>query len=40
MKIRFELNDLPLNKPLKFYALTLIVRSIFKEDNEYYPQCF
>ena len=41
MKIRFESNDdLPLNKPLEFHALTLIVRCVFKEDNEYYPQIF
>ena len=39
MKIRFETNDdLPLNKPLKFHALTLIVSCVFKEANEYYPE--
>ena len=40
-KIRFESNDnLFLNKPLKFHALTLIVRYVFKEDNGHYPQFF
>ena len=40
-KIRFESNDnLLLNKPLKFHALTLIVRYVFKEDNGHYPQFF
>ena len=40
-KIKFELNDnLPLNKTLKLYNLTLIVRSVFQENNKYYPQVF
>ena len=41
MKIKFESNDnLPLNKTLKLYNLTLIVRSIFQENNKYYRQVF
>ena len=41
MKIRFESNDnLPLNKTLKLYNLTLIDRSFFQENNKYYPQVF
>ena len=33
-------NDLPLNKPLKFHAMTIIIRSVFKEDGKLYPQFF
>ena len=41
MKIKFNSNDdLPLNKPLKFHNLTVIARSVFQEDNKYYPQIF
>ena len=41
MKIRFESNgNLPLNKPLTFHALTLIVSRVFKKGNECYSQIF
>ena len=41
MKIKFNSDDyLPLNKPLKFYAMTLIIRSVFEEDGKIYPQVF
>ena len=41
MKSKFELDDsLPLNKILKLYNLTIIVRSVFEEDEKYYPQIF
>ena len=41
MKVKFELDDsLPLNKILKLYNLTIIVRSVFEEDEKYYPQIF
>ena len=41
MKIKFKSDgDLPLDKPSKFYNLTIIVRSVFQEDNKYYPQIF
>ena len=41
MKIKFNSDDnLPLNKMLKLHMLTVIVRSIFEEDGEYYPQVF
>ena len=41
MKIKLNLNDnLPLNKILKRYNLTIIVRSVSQEDNKYYPQIF
>ena len=41
MKIEFNSDDnLPLNKPLKFDAMTIIIRSVFKEDAKLYPQVF
>ena len=41
MKIKFNSNDdLPLNKPLKFHAMTIIMRSVFEEDDKLYPQGF
>ena len=41
MKIKFNSdNDLPLNKPLKFHAMTIIIRSVFEEDGKLYPQLF
>ena len=41
MKIKFNSDDdLPLNKPLKFNAMTIIIRSAFEEDGKFYPQLF
>ena len=41
MKIKFNSNDdLPLNKPLQFHAMTIIVRSFFEEVTKLYPQLF
>ena len=41
MKIKFNSDDdLPLNKQLKLHMLTIIVNSIFEDDNIYYPQVF
>ena len=41
MKIKFNLDDnLPLNKILKLYNLTIILKSAFEEDCKYYPQVF
>ena len=31
---------LPLNKTLKLYNLTIIIRSVLEEDDKYYPQIF
>ena len=40
-KIRFESNDnLSLNKPIKLSLLTIIIRSVFSENGEFYPQLF
>ena len=39
MKIKFDSDDdLPLQKPLKFHAMTTIIRSVFEEDGKLYPQ--
>ena len=41
MKIKFNSDDgFPLNKPLKFHAMTIIIRSVFEEDGKLYPQVF
>ena len=41
MKIKFiSGDDLPLNKPLKFHAMTIIVRSVSEEGGNLYPQVF
>ena len=33
-------DDLPLNKPLKFPALTIIVGCVFQEGKKLYPQIY
>ena len=44
MKIKFNSDDdLPLNKPLKFYLITITtiaIRSVFEEDGKLYPEVF
>ena len=41
MKFKFNSDDdLPLNKPLKFYAMTINIRSVFEEGSKLYPQVF
>ena len=41
MKIKFKSDeDLPLNKPLNFHAMTIIIRPAFEEDGKLYPQVF
>ena len=41
MKIKSNSDeDLPLNKPLKLHAMTIIIRSVFEENEKYYPQTF
>ena len=37
MKIKFNSDD---NLPLKFYNMTITIRSVFKEDGKLYPQVF
>ena len=39
MKTKFNSDDnLPLNEILKVHYMTIVVRSVFQEDNKYYPQ--
>ena len=41
MKFKFNSDDdLPLNKQLKFYNMTITIRSVFEEDDKLYPQVF
>ena len=41
MKIKFNSDDdLPLNKPLKFHMMTVVIRSVFEEDGKLYLQGF
>ena len=41
MKIKFNSDDdLPLNKPLKFHAVTTILRSVLEEGGKLYVQAF
>ena len=41
IKIRFNSDvDLPLNKPLKFDAVTIIIKSVFEEGGKLDPQIF
>ena len=41
MKIKFNSDDdLPLNKPLKFHSMTIIIRSVFEEDGKLCAQVF
>ena len=41
MTVKFNSDDdLPLNKPLKFHNMTIIIRCVFEEDGKLYPQFF
>ena len=41
MKIKFNSDDsLPLNKPLNFHNMTIIIRPVFEEGGKLYPQVF
>ena len=41
MKFKFNSDDdLPLNNQLKFYNMTITIRSVFEEDGKRYPQVF
>ena len=41
MKIKFILDkELPLNKTTEIHTITIVVRTIFYENNKYYPQVF
>ena len=41
MKIKFIFDDdLPLNRPLKFHAMIITIRSVSEEGGKLYPQVF
>ena len=41
MKIKFNTDDnIPLNKIIYFPTITMIIRSVTKKDDKYYPQVF
>ena len=41
MKFKFNSDDdLPLNEPLEFHAMTIIIRSVFEEGGKLHPQVF
>ena len=41
MKNKFNSDgDSPLNKPLKFHATTIIIRSVFEEGGKLYPEIY
>ena len=41
MKIKFNSDDdLPFKKTLALYNMIIVVRSVFHEDNKYYPKVF
>ena len=41
MEIKFNSDDdLRLEKPLKFHAIFIIIRSVFEEGGKLYPQVF
>ena len=41
MKIKFNTDDnIPLNKIIYFPTINIIIRSITKKDDQYYPQLF
>ena len=40
MDIFDSVDDLPLNKQLKFPTMTIVVRSVFEKDGKCYPQVY
>ena len=39
--ISFETDDvLPLNSIVNIYSMTIVIRSVFKDDNQFYPQIY
>ena len=41
MKIKFSSDDnLQLNKTLKLYKMTIVIRSAFEEHSKFYPQVY
>ena len=40
MKIRCESDDEPLGKMVSITSKIIVTRSVFQEDNKYYPQVY
>ena len=41
LKIKFNSNyEFPLNKMIEIPSMIIVVRTVFHENNEYYPQVF
>ena len=41
MKIKLDADDnLSLNKTLKFYNITIVIRSVFEEDGQFYSKSY
>ena len=40
MKIKFDSDDLPLNKTIEIHNAAIVVRAVFHENNKYYPKVF
>ena len=40
MKIKFNSDELPLNKTIKTLTITITARTTFLENNKYYRQVF
>ena len=40
MKIKFNTDDIPLNKIIYFPTITIIIRSVPNKDDKYHPQLF
>ena len=41
MKFKFDTDDyLPLNKQVKFLTMKIIVRSVFEDEDKFYPQVY
>ena len=41
MKIKFYLDgNLPLSKTIEVLIVTIVIRTVFLENNKYYPQVF
>ena len=41
MKIKFNSDDeLPLNKAIEIISMIIVVKTVFHENNKYYPQVF
>ena len=41
MKTKFNSDDyLPVGKIMSLHKMTMVAKSVFKEDNRYYPQVF